>query len=110
MRTIYHLVPRSVWEDNPNQPYRPESLEREGFIHCSFAEQVAASANRFYADAPELLLLHIDVDRLRSSLREEESGTGEIFPHIHGPLNRDAVASVETLDRGPEGRWQFMAS
>lgn len=110
MRTIYHLTPRRVWEDNPDQPYRPESLDREGFIHCSFAEQVAASANRFYADAAELLLLHIDADRLSSPLREEASSTGEIFPHIHGPLNRDVVAAVEVLSRGPDGRWQFSAS
>lgn len=110
MRTIYHLVPRHVWEQDPEQPYRAESLASEGFIHCSFAEQVARSANRFYADAAELLLLHIDADRLSSPLREEASGTGEIFPHIHGPLPRDAVVRVEPLARGPDGRWQFRAS
>jgi uncharacterized protein (DUF952 family) len=110
MRTIYHLVPRGVWEKDADQPYRPDSLENEGFIHCSFAEQVAGSANRFYADAVDLLLLHIDADCLASPLREEASGTGEIFPHIHGPLNRDAVMAVERLIRGPDGRWQFSGS
>lgn len=107
MRTIYHLVLRRVWEEKPDQPYRAASLAGEGFIHCSFAEQVAASANRFYADAEELLLLHINAGRLSSPLREEASGTGEIFPHIYGPLNRDAVAAIEALTRGTDGRWQF---
>ncbi|MGH7169021.1 MAG: DUF952 domain-containing protein [Gemmataceae bacterium] len=110
MRTIYHLVPRRVWEENSDQPYRAESLASEGFIHCSFAEQVARSANRFHADTVDLLLLHIDADRLSSPLREEESGTGEIFPHIHGPLNREAVAAVEALVRGSDGHWQFSES
>ena len=110
MRTIYHLVTRSVWEEKPDRPYRAESLASEGFIHCSFAEQVARSANRFHADAAELLLLHIDAERLSSPLREEASGAGEIFPHIHGPLNRDAVAAVEVLARGPDGRWRFSRS
>ena len=109
MRTIYHLVLRSVWEENPDQPYRPDSLASEGFIHCSFAPQVAASANRFYAEAADLLLLHIDAERLSNLLREEARGTGEIFPHIYGPLHRDAVESVEALTRGPDGRWQFNA-
>lgn len=110
MRTIYHLVLRRVWEANPDQPYRAESLATEGFIHCSFADQVALSANRFYADAEELLLLHLDAERLSSSLREEASGTGEIFPHIYGPLHRDTVAVVEELARGPDGRWRFSGS
>jgi uncharacterized protein (DUF952 family) len=110
MRMIYHLVTPRAWKENADQPYRAESLANEGFIHCSFAEQVERSANRFYADAAELVLLHIDADRLSSPLREEASGTGEIFPHIHGPLNRDAVAEVEVLPRGPDGRWQFKRS
>lgn len=110
MRTIYHLVLRRLWEENPTQPYRAASLENEGFIHGSFAEQVARSANRFYAQDTEVLVLHVDPGRLTSPLREEASGTGEIFPHIHGPLNRDAVVAVTAMTRGPDGRWQFSAS
>ena len=87
--------------------YRADSLSSEGFIHCSFAEQVARSANRFYADAPELLLLHIDPEALTSPLRTEAAGTGEFFPHIYGPINRGAVVAVETLRRGPDGGWVF---
>jgi uncharacterized protein (DUF952 family) len=109
MPTIYHLVLRRVWEQNADEPYQTDSLATEGFIHCSFAQQVTASANRFYAAAADLLLLHIDADRLTSTLREEASGTGEVFPHIYGPLNRDAVAAVEPLKRGPDGLWQFSA-
>jgi uncharacterized protein (DUF952 family) len=70
---------------------------------------VAGAANRFYAEAEDLLLLHVDAQRLSSPLREEASGIGEIFPHIYGPLNRDAVVTVEALWRGPDGHWQFSA-
>lgn len=107
MRAIYHLVLRSAWEANADQPYRADSLATEGFIHCSFADQVARSANRFYADAEDLLILHIDAERLSSPLREEASGTGEVFPHIYGPLNRDAVIKGEPLTRGADGKWRF---
>src|SRR6185437_13567793 len=107
MLMIYHLVLPHAWEKNADQPYRADSLASEGFIHCSFADQVARSANRFYGDAADLLLLHIDGQRLSSPLREESSGTGEIFPHIYGPLNRDAVVRLEALTHGPDGRWQF---
>jgi uncharacterized protein (DUF952 family) len=110
MRAIYHLVLRRVWEQNVAEPYRADSLTSEGFIHCSFAEQVAWAANRFYADADDLLVLHIDPERLTSSLGEEPCDTGEIFPHIYGPLNREAVVKVEALRRGADGRWQFSGS
>jgi uncharacterized protein (DUF952 family) len=110
MRTIYHLVLRHVWERNADPPYRADSLTSEGFIHCSFAEQVAWAANRFYTDAVDLLVLHIDPGRLSSPVREEACETGEIFPHIYGPLNREAVVKMEALTRGAEGRWQFSGS
>ena len=110
MTRIYHLVPRRVWAEAADQPYRAASLASEGFIHCSFAEQVAGSANRFYADEHDLLVLHIDPARLASPLREEPSGSGEIFPHIYGPINRDAVVTTQPLARGADGRWQFSGS
>jgi uncharacterized protein (DUF952 family) len=110
MPTIYHLVLRHVWEQNADEPYRADSLTSEGFIHCSFAEQVAWAANRFYADAIDLLVLHIDPGRGFSPVREELCETGEIFPHIYGPLNRESVMKVEALMRGADGRWQFSGS
>ena len=110
MPMIYHLVSRRLWEEAADQPYRAASLASEGFIHCSFADQVAGSANRFYAGENDLLVLHIDPARLTSPLREEASGSGEMFPHIYGPINRDAVLAAQPLARGADGRWQFTGS
>lgn len=110
MQTIYHLVLPRVWQAHPEQPYRAESLASEGFIHCSFAEQVALTANRFYAEQQDLLVLHIDPARLTSPLREEASETGELFPHIYGPLPREAVTAVQPLERDASGRWRFNPS
>ncbi len=107
MRPVYHLVPRSVWERDLAQPYRADSLATEGFIHCSFADQVARSANRFYANAVDLLVLTIDPARLASPLRDEPAGDGHSYPHVYGPLNRDAVTAVVPLTRDPDGRWAF---
>jgi uncharacterized protein (DUF952 family) len=107
MRVVYHLVPRSVWEAAP-QPYQADSLASEGFIHCSNAEQVASSANRFFADQADLLVLQIDPTRLTSPLRDEPAGTGELFPHVYGPINPDAVLAVRSLTRGRDGQWLFV--
>ena len=107
MTTIYHLVPANIWQASTGPTYSAASLASEGFIHFSFADQVAAAADRFYADQQDMLVLHLDPSRLTSPVREEPSGTGEIFPHIYGPINRDAVVSVQSLRRGADGRWQF---
>ena len=106
MRPIYHLVPRSTWEAAPSGPFRARSLDEEGFIHCSNREQVADSANKFYANESELLLLKIDPARLASELRDEEGRPGELFPHIYGPINREAIVEVIRLQR-VNGRWVF---
>ena len=107
MRIIYHLVPKAAWEIAPPGPFRAPSLESEGFIHCSNREQVARSANKFYADELEMLVLAIDPARLSSELRDEEGRPGELFPHIYGPIDREAIIEVIGLVRGPYGRWQF---
>lgn len=107
MPRIYHLVPRSTWDSAMPGPYRVASLDTEGFIHCSNREQVARSANKFYASESEMLLLCIDPDRLTSELRDEEGRPGELFPHIYGPINRAAIVGVIRLERGADGRWRF---
>lgn len=107
MRRIYHLVSYADWEGGPSGPYRAASLTTEGFIHCSNREQVADSANKFYANEAELFVLAIDPDRLTSEPRDEEGRPGELFPHIYGPINREAIVEVIALERGPDGRWVF---
>lgn len=111
MESIYHLVLPSLWDTEPHRDYRADSLATEGFIHCSFATQVAWAANRFYANADQLLVLEIDPSKLTSPLRVEPPSGGppegkELFPHVHGPLNRDAVRDVKPMRR-EEGRWVF---
>ena len=107
MRPIYHLVSPAAWQAEPAADYRAASLSAEGFIHCSFAAQVSWAANKFYADAAELLVLRIEPARLTSPLRVESAGAAGDFPHVYGPINRDAVNRVSPLARDGAGRWAF---
>jgi uncharacterized protein (DUF952 family) len=110
VRRIYHLVLRSAWDKTSGGTYTADSLTSEGFIHCSNADQVASSANRFFTGLSDVLVLEIDVSRLTSPLRDEPGGAGELYPHIYGPINRAAVVSVHPLERGPDGSWVFTAT
>ena len=109
MRRIYHLTTPAAWAQAGAGPYRAPSLDAEGFIHFSNTDQVARVANLFYADQRELLVLCVAAERLRSPLRDEDPGVGELVPHVYGAIDRDAVEEVRRLERGPDGKWVFEA-
>ena len=67
----------------------------EGFIHCSTPAQVLQVANARFRGRSDLLLLSIDTDRVDAEIRYENLEGGEqLFPHIYGELDRDAVIRV----------------
>jgi uncharacterized protein (DUF952 family) len=107
VRRIYHLITPEAWARAAGKAYRADSFDSEGFIHCSNANQVARSANRFYADAANLFVLGLDADRLGATLRDEAASNGEVFPHVYGPIEPDAVIEICPLRRGPDGKWMF---
>ncbi len=87
---IYHIAKSDAWErESPAGEYRNPSLATEGFIHCSLEEQVPGPLEKFFPSREGLVLLEIEVERLRSELRYENG-----FPHIYGPLNVEAVVAV----------------
>jgi uncharacterized protein (DUF952 family) len=93
---IYHIVLPEKWEAVKNDSsYLAGSLETEGFIHCSYDHQLDEVIERYYSDAPELVVLKLDIGKLTSKLVSEPSTGGEIYPHIYGPINLDAVVSAE---------------
>ena len=93
---IYHIVLPEVWEKYKNEDlYEAESLRAEGFIHCSFENQLDAVLQRYYKDAEKILILEIETEKLTSELVEESSTNNEIYPHIYGKINRGAIVEIE---------------
>ncbi len=68
----------------------------ENFIHCSFAEQLEAVLKRYYKDTDTVLIMEIEPENLTSELVAEPSTGGEIYPHIYGAINKDAIVNIET--------------
>ncbi|MGW0827726.1 DUF952 domain-containing protein [Streptomyces sp. NPDC002845] len=111
---IYHIVPLDEWNTGPDQPYAPASLAEEGFVHCSPDEQTTlAVVNAFYCTGPRpLLALLLDEHRLTARCVWEAAapapppGVPEstLFPHVFGPINRDAVERVLEVRWDDEGR------
>jgi uncharacterized protein (DUF952 family) len=93
---IYHIVLPEIWEKFKGEKfYVADSLKTEGFIHCSFAEQLEAVLRRYYKDAGKVLILEIKTELLTSKLVNEPSTGGEIYPHIYGKINVEAITGIE---------------
>ncbi|UEG49283.1 DUF952 domain-containing protein [Ferruginibacter lapsinanis] len=96
---IYHVVTSENWQKALAAGfYEAPSLHTEGFIHTSKKEQLAGVLERYYKGATNLLLLHIDENKLTALLKYELApSVNELFPHIYGRLNMDAVIEVTEI-------------
>jgi uncharacterized protein (DUF952 family) len=105
---LYHVIEPDRWEraraeGSYTGSTRGRELDEEGFIHLSRADQVAGVLAAFYADLPDLLVLHIDEARLTDPVVDEivgtaPDGTDLVFPHLYGPLPTSAVVTADSAD------------
>ncbi len=95
---IYHITTKEQWKAAREQGFFDEpSLQTEGFIHNSTVAQVTGVLERYYKGKSNLLLMHIDETKLTAELKYELApSVNEMFPHIFGNINLDAV--VKTTD------------
>lgn len=111
---IHHVVSLEAWNAEPDQPYAPSSLAEDGFVHCSPDEATTlAVVNAFYRDSPRPLhALLLDEARLDARVEFEAAdpapppGVADdvLFPHVFGPINRDAVERIQEVAWDGEGR------
>jgi uncharacterized protein (DUF952 family) len=111
MTELFHLAERAAWAaawqaGEYRISTRNVTLEEQGFIHCSLRHQLRGVAERFYADADDLVVLVIDSARLPVPVRHEAAERGgESYPHIYGALPVAAVTDVITVSRDTAGRF-----
>lgn len=111
MSDIFHILTQAEWREALRRgEYAAASLATEGFIHCSTAAQVVASANRHFQGRADLYLLRIDAKAVTATLKYENTTGGiEAFPHLYGPLNLAAVTGVAPMPSLASGAFQFPA-
>lgn len=106
---VYKICDRNSWEQARagGRYFGSSDDARDGFIHLSAPDQVAATLERHFADHDDLLLIGVDVSRLGKTLRWEPSRGGALFPHLYQSLDFAAVVSELLLVRGPNGQYQL---
>ena len=102
---IFHIATLADWTDaQASGAYTTSTvgvtLEEEGFLHASRADQWEGVRERYYADLAEpLVLLEIETDLLDVPVVEEVPAPGmtETYPHVYGALDPAAVVAVTEL-------------
>ncbi len=111
-KLILHITNSEAWLNAVRSgEYRGETLESEGFLHCSTLGQIIDTAERHYKGFTDLILLCIDPQRLKAEMRYEFSaGGGGDFPHIYGPINLEAVRQAVAFPPTPDGGFGLPSS
>jgi uncharacterized protein (DUF952 family) len=107
---VFHIVAPDVWAEAAGHgEYVPAAFADDGFVHFSFADQVARVANALYRDASRLVVVEIDPAGL-DLVVEDCYEAGEGFPHVYQPIPTSAAVAVVPLTRADNGDWTFSAS
>ncbi len=106
---VFHIVDADEWQRAVAAgTYRPASVAAEGFIHFSYRDQVAATANRYYRDYDNLIVVAVDLTGVPDEVRVEPSpATGENFPHLYGELPTSHAYATYPLRRNADGDYTF---
>lgn len=106
---FYHICKQVDWEIAQEVGvYEVISLQEEGFIHLSTETQVLNTAHLFYKGQQGLLLLFIEAEKLVPEVVFENTmGGDELFPHLYGALNLDAVEKALPFVPNAEGFFEM---
>lgn len=107
---VYRIIGEQEWATAQSAgEFVPDRFGEEGFVHLSGKDQVLRPANLLYKGRADLSLLVIDVSQLKAELVYEPGSHGEteLFPHLYGHLNVDAVIDVIDFPSEPDGSFQL---
>lgn len=91
--------------------FEPASFQEEGFVHCSFKEQVCAVASKHYKGRQDMMLLELNEARVSAWLTVEDlKAKGEAFPHIYRVLAWQDVLKVHLFSCSNEGEFELPVS
>lgn len=106
---IYKICARELWEEAERKGVfegAPVDLA-DGYIHFSTAAQLRETAARHFFGQDGLVLVAVDAGRLGEALQYEPARSGELFPHLYGPLPISAVIRSSALPLQPDGFHAF---
>ena len=111
---VYKILPAATWYSAESAgEFAGAGIDLEdGFIHLSAATQVQSTADLYFADQSDLLLVAFRTETMGALLRWEsprgdsttEARKQQAFPHYYGKLSTTHVAWTRRIKQDASGR------
>jgi len=105
MSKIYKILTDTEWKDANRLGYVKTDLDdKDGFIHCSTAKQLALTLHLYFKEEKSVVLCEIDeCDLNRSEYFFEKTLSNnrseQEFPHIYGKLSIEQISKTWDLEK-----------
>ena len=104
-QNVYKILSIREWDDAQKIGYINTDLDkRDGFIHFSNANQLAASLELYFSDHQEVILLLPCMRKIESNLKYEPTDAGSkrsgFFAHLYGDLKIEDIEKSWQIKRG----------
>ena len=105
MSKIYKILTDTEWKDANRFGYIKTDLDdKDGFIHCSTAKQLALTLHLYFKEEKSVVLCEIDeCDLNRSEYFFEKTLSNnrseQEFPHIYGKLSIEQISKTWKLEK-----------
>jgi uncharacterized protein (DUF952 family) len=104
-QNIYKILSIREWDDAQKFGYISTDLDKkDGFIHFSNANQLAASLELYFSDHEEVILLLPCMRKIESNLKYEptdaDSKRKGFFAHLYGDLKIEDIEKLWRINRG----------
>ena len=104
-QNVYKILSTREWDDAQKLGYINTDLDKkDGFIHFSNANQLAASLELYFSDHEEVILLLPCMRKIESNLKYEptdaDSKRKGFFAHLYGNLKIEDIEKSWQIKRG----------
>ena len=104
-QNVYKILSIREWDEAQKLGYINTDLdEKDGFIHFSNANQLAASLELYFSDHEEIILLLPKMKKIESYLKYEPTDASSkrngFFAHLYGNLMIEDIEKSWQIKRG----------
>jgi uncharacterized protein (DUF952 family) len=104
-QNVYKILSIREWDDAQKIGYISTDLDKkDGFIHFSNANQLAASLELYFSDHEEVILLLPYMRKIESNLKYEPTDAGSkrkgFFAHLYDDLKIEDIEKSWQIKRG----------
>ncbi len=79
----------------------------DGYIHFSTAQQVAATAEKYFAGEENLVIAAVDAEDFGDAMQWEPAREGDLFPHLYRKLRLCDIMWHKKLPLDKDGKHLF---